>query len=251
MTGQSLQGSEAMPTETFFNLSEEKRERFVSAALDEFANNIYSKASVSRIVEKAGIAKGSVYQYFADKRDLYLYLIELAGEAKVEFLQSRQAQVDWSDFYKGFRDMLLASAQFEFASPRLMKFAGLLKTVMSGDLKDETFARMKAMSREAMSALVKMGRDQGQVRDDVPLDVEAFYVNSIVSQMSEYIAAKLGMDLETLAVELEKWTRSPHPKDRDPGAPVYVLGVNFTELVEDLVKMVRSGLEPPCPARPS
>lgn len=238
-----------MPTETFLNLPAEKRERFIDAALDEFAGNTYSRASVSRIVEKAGIAKGSVYQYFADKKDLYLYLIDLAGKAKFDFFKSRQTQVDWSDFYGGLRDLLLAASEFEFASPRLMKYAGLLKTMMTGDMKDESFARMKAMSQEAMAALVRKGREQGQVRDDVSVDLAAFFISSLTVQLGEYIAGKLGMDLMTLAIELEKRSHTPQARERTPDSPVFVLGINFTELVDDLVKMVRSGLEPPSPMR--
>ena len=51
-----------MPSQTFFNLSEEKREAIVKVALDEFSRFDYSSASISRIVRKTGIAKGSFYQ---------------------------------------------------------------------------------------------------------------------------------------------------------------------------------------------
>ena len=67
-----------MPKQTFFNLAESKRDAFLELAIDEFAKNDYKNASISRIVEKAGIAKGSFYQYFENKADLYLYLIQLS-----------------------------------------------------------------------------------------------------------------------------------------------------------------------------
>ncbi len=53
-----------MPQATFFNLPEEKRQKILECALDEFAAHDYDSASVSKIVAKAGIAKGSLYQYF-------------------------------------------------------------------------------------------------------------------------------------------------------------------------------------------
>lgn len=49
-----------MPKQTFLNLSDAKRKAFLEIALEEFANNDYNTASVSKIVEQAGIAKGSV-----------------------------------------------------------------------------------------------------------------------------------------------------------------------------------------------
>ena len=71
-----------MPKQTFFNLTEEKRRQIIDIAIDEFADNDYEKASISKIVARAGIAKGSFYQYFADKDDLYGYLISLIAEKK-------------------------------------------------------------------------------------------------------------------------------------------------------------------------
>ena len=52
--------------------------------MDEFAENDYANVSISRIVTNAGIAKGSFYQYFEDKDDLYSYLFDLIIEAKAE-----------------------------------------------------------------------------------------------------------------------------------------------------------------------
>ncbi len=58
-------------SQTFSNLPEEKRQRILRIAIDEFADNDYDSASGSRIVAWAGIATGSFYQSFADKDDLW------------------------------------------------------------------------------------------------------------------------------------------------------------------------------------
>jgi AcrR family transcriptional regulator len=60
-----------MPNQTFFNLAEEKREQITQVAIDEFANNDYGGGSISRIVARAGIAKGSFYQYFTGTDSCY------------------------------------------------------------------------------------------------------------------------------------------------------------------------------------
>ena len=75
-----------MPQQTFFNLPEEKRQQILQVAIDEFAENEYDNVSISRIVARAGIAKGSFYQYFSDKEDLYGYILGLIAEAKREFM---------------------------------------------------------------------------------------------------------------------------------------------------------------------
>lgn len=64
-----------MCTETFLRLPEEKRGRFLEAAWGEFTRVKFADASINQIVRHAGIPRGSFYQYFADKEDLFYYLL--------------------------------------------------------------------------------------------------------------------------------------------------------------------------------
>lgn len=64
-----------MPSETFFRLPEEKRARLMDAAWDEFTTVRFSDASINKIIRAAGIPRGSFYQYFEDKDDLFAYLV--------------------------------------------------------------------------------------------------------------------------------------------------------------------------------
>ncbi|HHX02114.1 MAG TPA: TetR/AcrR family transcriptional regulator [Firmicutes bacterium] len=76
-----------MPTETFNNLPKDKQEAIIRAAVAEFAKSAYEQASLTKIVAQAGIAKGSMYQYFENKRELYLYILNMAYAEKKRFLQ--------------------------------------------------------------------------------------------------------------------------------------------------------------------
>ena len=64
-----------MCKETFLRLPEEKRERILNAAWDEFTTVSFANASINRIIRAAGIPRGSFYQYFEDKGDLFHYLM--------------------------------------------------------------------------------------------------------------------------------------------------------------------------------
>lgn len=92
-----------MPKETFFNLSQEKRNKITELALEEFALHDYRTASLSRIVEKAGISKGSMYQYFDDKKELYLYLVKLAADIKFKTIDRHISSSEVSDFFERYK----------------------------------------------------------------------------------------------------------------------------------------------------
>ena len=72
-----------MPTDTFFRLPEEKRARILESAWSEFTAVPYAEASINRIVQTSRIPRGSFYQYFEDKNDLFLTLID---EIRDQFL---------------------------------------------------------------------------------------------------------------------------------------------------------------------
>ena len=53
-----------MPTESFYKLESTKRKKIVDAMKKEFSRVPFHEASVNRIVEEAGISKGSFWVYF-------------------------------------------------------------------------------------------------------------------------------------------------------------------------------------------
>ena len=63
-----------MPKDTFFNLSEDKKKKIYGAAVKEFSAKRLSEASINNIVKEAGIPRGSFYQYFSGKEDIYAYM---------------------------------------------------------------------------------------------------------------------------------------------------------------------------------
>lgn len=69
-----------MPSQTFFNLSEEKQNKILEASIIEFSRVPYDKASINQIIKHADISRGSFYMYFDDKDDLAVYIIQRTRE---------------------------------------------------------------------------------------------------------------------------------------------------------------------------
>jgi AcrR family transcriptional regulator len=69
-----------MPKQTFFHLSKDKQDTLVQAAKQEFSRAPLHEASIANIIKSAGIPRGSFYQYFEDKDDIFYYLLNQLGE---------------------------------------------------------------------------------------------------------------------------------------------------------------------------
>ena len=71
-----------MPTERFFKLKPEKRDKIKEAALKEFFSKSYRDMSINSIVKEADISRGSFYTYFEDSFDLVTYILwDIAADA--------------------------------------------------------------------------------------------------------------------------------------------------------------------------
>src|SRR5690348_13049829 len=64
----------------FARLPPEQQQAIVGAAADEFAAHGFHDASLNRIIDAAGISKGSMYYYFDGKEDLYAHVLRLEME---------------------------------------------------------------------------------------------------------------------------------------------------------------------------
>ncbi len=66
-----------MPTATFKKLAKDKQQRVIKAAIKEFSRAPLNEASVANIITDANIPRGSFYQYFKDKEELFYYIFEM------------------------------------------------------------------------------------------------------------------------------------------------------------------------------
>ena len=95
-----------MPKSTFYNLSNEKREKIEKAIKNEFGRNSFSKASISNIIQEANIPRGSFYQYFEDKEDAIKYVIENFVQMEKEEIINLLKQND-GDIFQTVKDIFI------------------------------------------------------------------------------------------------------------------------------------------------
>lgn len=69
-----------MPTNMFLELGEEKRNKITKVSIAEFAKYGHENSSTNRIVQNAGISKGSLFKYFKNKDELYFYILDFVTQ---------------------------------------------------------------------------------------------------------------------------------------------------------------------------
>ena len=74
-----------MPTERFNKLPEEKKKAIRDAAIEECIRVPFEKVSINKIIQNAGISRGSFYTYFEDKRDVVRYIFSDTADKLKDF----------------------------------------------------------------------------------------------------------------------------------------------------------------------
>ena len=108
-----------MPSITFFNLPAEKREKLLAAARDEFARVPFADASINKIIQRAEIPRGSFYQYFTDKEELFRYLISRFGDQLASMMEAllEKREGDLFGALLDMFDMILADCRSPESRP--------------------------------------------------------------------------------------------------------------------------------------
>lgn len=154
-----------MPTQTFFNLPDEKRERIIQAALQEFAVYPFDKASIARIIDQAGIPRGSFYQYFENLKDLYKYIFNLAVEQKIQYFEAKVP--DWHgegfDFFNTLHRLFLVGIEFAREYPELLALGDRFIKDNNLQLREEVLAEQNPKSLNIYSEMLRKGYELGQL----------------------------------------------------------------------------------------
>jgi AcrR family transcriptional regulator len=147
-----------------------KKELIIEAAAQVFARSGYSNASVASIAGKANIGKGTVYEYFQSKEDLFFAVFEWF-QKKTE----KAAVVGISDLSGGAADRLKALNdslmglwdEIKDVFALVMEFwAASSSTQMRQRLKS-AFKQLYNDYRRIVSALIQDGIKSGEFRPDV------------------------------------------------------------------------------------
>ncbi|MFO7663639.1 MAG: TetR/AcrR family transcriptional regulator [Chloroflexota bacterium] len=216
-----------MPTDTFFNLPEDKRRIILDRAIEEFADHNYNQASVSRIVARAGIAKGSLYQYFTDKRDLYLYLLQLVADEKQTFLAAAQPPDPNGSIFDTLRWLFSHGMNFEFSNPRLAQI-GYRAIYGDAPLPDETKALLHDNSGRFFRPLIEQGMANGDIDPELDPELAAFLFNAVFTQLGDYMLERLGVSAAELAAGNSRQLDQPE----------------YWALIEDLLAILERALSP-------
>jgi len=186
------------PLKTFKNLSRAKQDRITEAAIYEFSEKGYTGASINSLVEGLGIAKGSIFQYFGDKKGLFLFIFNKSTELVKERLRVIRDQTTNDTLLSRLEKTLNAGVSFIQDHPLIYKL--YMKVIYDAKIpfRDEILLSLRTYSFQYLRSLLETAQKNGELRDDLNLDKACFILDAVMdrflqTQTIRHLDAELGV----------------------------------------------------------
>jgi TetR/AcrR family transcriptional regulator len=172
-----------MPKTSFFNLSEDKRDLIISLTIEEFATANFATASINQICKRANIAKGSFYQYFTDKLDLYIYVMTLAIEKKVNYFTAVLGQFNNLTLLDQIRLLFLKGLEFAKEYPQ---YAALGEQFSKENNETAKLAVIKEGDKQSENLFVHL-IDQAKLRGEISSEVDTLALSMMLQSLGRTV----------------------------------------------------------------
>jgi len=176
------------PKDTFNKIDEAKRERLLREAASLFAERGLAHTDMAELAARAGVAKGSLYNYFASKEDFYEYVCRDGLE------RSRQAvygelDPEW-DIYRQVEHIFRAGLKFGLECPQYIALYLNVASAGMSDFADRMSREVESFTAQHLKKLLSKGINDGAVRPDLDVNLAAFLINSLYIMFLASVASR-------------------------------------------------------------
>jgi TetR/AcrR family transcriptional regulator, fatty acid metabolism regulator protein len=157
-----------------------RRESIIQAAIEVFGKKDFQTASVSEIAQLAGVADGTIYQYFKSKEDLFF---SIPIEKTKEFRGQLDLHLEGiSGAFNKIRKFVWYFLYFFKTNPEYGRLLLLEMRVNRSFVKTETYDFLKQSVGRLMDIIVE-GQNEGIIRQDTDIYILRHLVLGILEHM--------------------------------------------------------------------
>ena len=157
-----------------------KREAIVRAAIEVFSNKDFKTTSISEIAQKAGVANGTIYQYFKNKEDLFF---TIAIEKTNEFQNQLELHLEGiSGAFNKIRKFVWYFLYFFKTNSDYGRLLMLEMRVSKSFVRTEAYEFLKQSVSQIMNILAD-GQEEGVIRKDTNIYIQRHLILGILEHI--------------------------------------------------------------------
>lgn len=186
----------------------DRRKELLEAAMDEFAAKSYEEASLNNIIKNAGISKGTFYYHFRDKEDLYLNILRLLVDTKIEFMERKLKNYVHNEDLNLFENLKLQTRFAAELAKENQRFylLGMMFRREKGNAIYETAMNMFDDTTEAyIDKLMEKAVERGDFREGVSIEFARKIIGFLLYRSDELLHLReREMDIEGMIREFDE-----------------------------------------------
>ncbi|MQY06671.1 TetR/AcrR family transcriptional regulator [Actinomadura macrotermitis] len=161
-----------MPTSTWYRLNVAKRERVLEVAMREFGEHGYSTGSLNTIAREAGIAKGSLFQYFSDKLEFFAFVCDEASRRIREEMERRIARLDFEQPFDGWLfDVLCEWSEYMAEHPLERAVTAATNFELDNSVRSIVRDTSNQHYLQVVRPAIELWQERGDIRADADPDI--------------------------------------------------------------------------------
>ncbi|WAJ45680.1 TetR/AcrR family transcriptional regulator [Mycobacterium sp. Aquia_216] len=160
-----------MPTVTWARVDPARRTAIIDAAEAEFGTHGFSGGSLNVIARRAGVAKGSLFQYFADKRDLFAFIADIGSQRVRGYMEDLIRELDPNrPFFEFLTELLDGWVAYFAEHPRERSLHAAATLEVDTDARISVRSVIHRHYLEVLRPLVHGAQTRGDLRADADTD---------------------------------------------------------------------------------
>ncbi|MBN1449708.1 MAG: TetR/AcrR family transcriptional regulator [Anaerolineales bacterium] len=197
---------QGLVTRTFRRLDPARQQAVIQAILDEAAEKSPTALNIKQVAERAGVAVGSLYQYFGNRENLLGFAVELCVRQMTDLFAMSRPYLLEMPLREALTAYLTYGIEWSQTQQGFIQFFGRAAYQDDPGLADKVVEPVATAMRETVKDMLNAAFRRGEISPDLDLEAASRLVNGLMivvgdSQLLPYLNHYFQITDETVPIE--------------------------------------------------
>jgi TetR/AcrR family transcriptional regulator len=187
----ALEG-QGLVTRTFRRLDPARQQAVIQAIVDEAAEKSPTALNIKQVAERAGVAVGSLYQYFGNRANLLAFAVELCVHQMTDLFALSRPYLMEMPLREALSAYLAYGIEWSQTQQGFIQFFGRAAYHGDPEMADKVVRPVAQAMREVLQEMLASAAQRGELRAGIDVEAAARVVNALTiavgdSQLLPYL----------------------------------------------------------------
>ena len=171
---------QGLVTRTFRRLDPARQGAVIQAILDEAAEKSPTALNIKQVAERAGVAVGSLYQYFGNRDNLLAFAVELCVHQLTDLFAMSRPYLLEMPLREALAAYLSYGIEWSQTQQGFIQFFGRAAYQGDPELAEKVVEPVATAMREMVAEMLKAAQQHGEINSDLDLEATSRAVNAML-----------------------------------------------------------------------